>query len=97
TGSGTTATHAYASPGNYIILLTLTRGSQTATNDASLTYVTVTEPALDIASITNQTPPFAQFAASGQVVQTNTKVDFDASGSGAWVPNPKFNSSDPVQ
>ena len=97
TGSGATTTHPYANPGQYIVLLSVTRGSTTVTNDAALTYLTVIQPALDLANITNQTPPYATVAASSQVVSPGTSVHFDAAGSGAWVPNPDFDPKDPVQ
>jgi peptide/nickel transport system substrate-binding protein len=90
TGTGVSTTHAYSSPGQYIVLLTVTRGSQNATNDAALTYITVTAPPLDIANITNDTPPLVTVAFSGQVVQTGSSLSFNATGSGAYEPNPKF-------
>ena len=97
TGTGASATHTYSAPGQYIVLLTLSNDQGNSTNDAALTYITVTPAPLELANITNATAPFAQAAASTQVVQAGGTVQFDASGSGAWEANPEFDPSDPVQ
>lgn len=97
TGTGSQTTHAYQAPGSYIVLLTLKNDKGEATNDAALTYITVVPPALELANITAETPPVARAAASAQVVQTGTTINFDAAGSGAWVANEEFDPADPVQ
>lgn len=97
TGTGTSTTHAYDAPGQYIVLLTLSNSKGNATNDAALTYITVVPQALELSNITNSTAPVATAAASAQVVQVGGTVQFDASGSGAWEANPEFDPNDPVQ
>lgn len=97
TGTGTSTTHTYTSPGQYIVLLTLTRGAANSSNDAALTYITVTPAALELANITNDTAPLLTVAASNQVVQPGIAVSFNATGSGAWIPNPSFDPKNPVQ
>lgn len=98
TGTGASTTHTYATPGQYIVLLTVTNAAgQSATNDAALTYLTVGAPALDITDVTEQTAPYATAASSAQVVQTGGEVRFDATGSGGWTANPDFDPKDPVQ
>lgn len=96
-GTGVETTHTYTSPGNYVVLLNLTRGSKSATNDAALTYITVTAANLELANVTEETPPVVVVAASSQVVEPNTEVRFDANGSGAWVANPDFDPTNIVQ
>jgi peptide/nickel transport system substrate-binding protein len=97
TASGASTTHAYTDPGQYIVLLTVARGSQNVTNDAALTYIQVTAPPLELANITKSTPPLVTVAASAQVIQAGQNVSFDTAGSGAWAPNPGFDPKNPVQ
>ncbi|HET6405938.1 MAG TPA: ABC transporter substrate-binding protein [Candidatus Thermoplasmatota archaeon] len=98
TGSGRRVTHAYETPGQYIVALNVTTAAgRTATNDASLTYLTVTLAQVELANISEETPPVAVAASSAQVIQVGGNVRFDASGSGAWIPNPDFDPEDPVQ
>lgn len=96
--SGAQVTHAYQTPGQYIVTLNVTNAAgRSATNDAALTYITVTPTELEIADITEQTAPVAVAASSAQVIQVGGSVSFDAAGSGIWVANPDFDPSDPVQ
>lgn len=95
-GTGKTVTHAYASPGQYIVLLTVKRGDKTVTNDASLTYLTVSPQALELANITDSTAPLASAAVSTQVAEINEEVAFDSNASGSWEANPDFDPTAPI-
>lgn len=98
TGTGASTSHTYNTPGQYIVTLNVTNSAgRSATNDASLTYVSVTPAELELANVTATTAPFAVAASSRQVIQVNDNVSFDASGSGIWVENPDFDPTDPVQ
>lgn len=98
TGSGRTATHTYSAPGQYIVTLNVTNSAgRSASNDAALTYLTVTLPDVELANITEQTAPVAVAASSAQVIQVGGNVSFDATGSGGWIANEEFDPADPVQ
>lgn len=97
TATGATASHTYTVPGQYIVHLNLTnQAGVSGTNDAALTYITVSQQDLDIANITASTAPAVKAASSAQVIQTGGNVKFDATGSGGWVENPDYDPTDPV-
>lgn len=96
-GTGSSASHAYSAPGQYVVVLTVTRGATVVTNDVVLTYVTVSPAPLELANISVDTAPLATAASSAAVVSPGATVAFDASGSGAWVANPDYDPTDLVQ
>lgn len=95
-GEGLSTTHAYTAPGSYIALLTVKRGERSYTNDAALTYISVSAKQTDLANVSESTAPKLDASASSQVVQKGTEVRFAATG-GAWVANPDFDPENPVQ
>jgi peptide/nickel transport system substrate-binding protein len=86
--------HEYDYPGKYIIVLTVTDDKDKSdSNWKSLLYVEILNPETT-GDITNDTVPFAIGAASAQVVENDTAIDFDGNASRAYSIEPQYNETD---
>ncbi|MEM2979302.1 MAG: PKD domain-containing protein, partial [Methanomassiliicoccales archaeon] len=81
--AGAVVTHTYAFPGKYLITVTVVddKGARTTNWNAPI-RVEVLPPAVEEPG--NATQPYAVVASSGDVIESDTKVDFDASSSAAY-------------
>ncbi|MDH7508040.1 MAG: ABC transporter substrate-binding protein [Methanomassiliicoccales archaeon] len=81
--AGAVVTHTYEFPGKYLVTVTAVddKGGRT-TNWNSPIRVEVLHPPVE--EIGNGTAPYAVAATSGDVIESGTKVDFDASSSAAY-------------
>jgi peptide/nickel transport system substrate-binding protein len=85
TATGTSVSHAYTTPGRYVVSLTVTNPEGRAgTNDAAPLFVSILPPTVDATRATRAPAPFAIAASSAQLVQAGGEVRFDARGSGIW-------------
>jgi peptide/nickel transport system substrate-binding protein len=75
--------HTYAYPGKYIVVLTVedNEGAMT-TSWSTAARIEVLNPVPETTD--NDTIPFALVGTSGDIVQNNTLIDFDAMSSGAY-------------
>ena len=90
-GTGAQTTHTYASPGRYIVFLNVTNaGGQSATNEATLTYLTVTRAQTNGTAATG---PVADFTLDKQALRPGEAVTANASSSYAVAQNPAFNQT----
>lgn len=84
-GTGDSATHAYALPGRFIALLTVSdgKGGET-TNDNKLLFLQINRPLVREPTADNETAdPVAILSADKSVIQTDTTVKFN--GNASWV------------
>jgi len=81
--AGAVVTHTYAFPGKYLVTVTVVddKGGRTTNWNAPI-RVEVLHPTVE--EITNETQPYAVAASSGDIIESGTKVDFDASSSAAY-------------
>ncbi len=84
-----TASHSYALPGNFIVLLTVRdNGGATTTNDGNLTYVVVKIRDVRTPTApppTGKAPPIAQAAVDNNNPGVNQRVNFNGTFSHQWV------------
>lgn len=81
--AGAVVTHTYAFPGKYLVTVTVVddKGGQT-TNWNSPIRVEVLHPPVEETG--NDTAPYAVVATSGDIIESDTQIDFDASSSAAY-------------
>ena len=89
--TGAQTTHTYAHPGRYIVFLNVTNAAgQSATNEAALTYLTVSHTELNDTAAMG---PVADFTLDKQALRPGESVTVNASTSYAVAQNPKFNET----
>ena len=90
-GTGANTQHTYQHPGRYIVFLNVTNtAGVSATNQATLTYLTVSRGE---ANGTAATAPVADFTLDKQALRPGESVTVNASTSYAVLQNPEFNET----
>ncbi|MBC7107624.1 MAG: PKD domain-containing protein [Methanomassiliicoccales archaeon] len=81
--AGAVVTHTYAFPGKYLVTVTVVddKGGRTTNWNAPI-RVEVLHPTVE--EVTNETQPYVVVASSDDIVESGTKVDFDANSSAAY-------------
>ncbi|MEM2943743.1 MAG: ABC transporter substrate-binding protein [Methanomassiliicoccales archaeon] len=81
--AGAVVTHTYPFPGKYLVTITVVdnKGARTTNWNAPI-RIEVLPPAIEEPD--NATQPYAVVATSGDVIESDTKVEFDASSSAAY-------------